>query len=95
MEFILMRDHSSPPIKSETAKHALQAFLNGSGDGRCRTRQCPLDLERRVALEFVHQMVSDIINRELDLPLRDGLQILASHEPRNWIVKLLHPPLAT
>ena len=76
------------------ANHALQAFLNGSGDDCRRTFQRPLDLERRVALEFVHQMVSEIINRELDLPLPDALQILASHEPRNWIVKLLHPPLA-
>ena len=68
------------------ASNLLQAFLNASGGSCSRTSHCPLDLERRVALEFVHQMVNDIINRELDLPLRHGLQILASHEPRNWVV---------
>ena len=93
VQFILMRDHSSPPIKSPMASNLLQAFLNASGGSRSRTSHCPLDLERRVALEFVHQMVNDIINRELDLPLRHGLQILASHEPRNWVVMLLHPSL--
>ncbi|TGG96418.1 MAG: hypothetical protein ERJ67_00835 [Aphanocapsa feldmannii 277cV] len=83
VQFILMRDHSSPSIKSPAASRALQAFLNGNGNGCRRTFQHPLDLERRVALEFVHQMVSEIINRELDPPLPDGLQVLASHEPRN------------
>ena len=45
VRFTLMRDHSSPPIRSRMASHALYAFLNGSGDGRRRTSQCPLNLE--------------------------------------------------
>ncbi len=91
VRFILMRDASAPEIRSKGASAALQAFLNGCGDGVQRTHERPLDLERRLALEFVHQLVSDIINRELDMPLRDGLQLLAQVEPDNWVVKMLHP----
>ena len=35
------------------------------------------------ALEFVYQLVSDILNREQDLPLQEGLHLLARHEPGN------------
>jgi Cdc6-like AAA superfamily ATPase len=91
VQFILMRDASAPAIRSRSASQALEAFKNGSGDGRQRTFLRPLDQERRVALEFVHQLVSNILNRELDLPLRKGLDLLARHEPGNWVVKLLHP----
>jgi Cdc6-like AAA superfamily ATPase len=91
VQFILMRDASAPEIRSKGASAALQAFLNGCGDGVQRTHERTLDLERRLALEFVHQLVSDILNRELDVPLRDGLQLLAQVEPDNWVVKMLHP----
>ena len=91
LQFILMRDASAPAISSRAASQALEAFKNGSGDGRRRTFLRPLDQERRVDLEFVHQLVSDILNRELDLPLREGLDLLARHEPSNWVVKLMHP----
>jgi hypothetical protein len=91
VQFILMRDASAPEIRSKGASAALQAFLNGCGDGVQRTHERPLDSERRLALEFVHQLVSDIINRELDVPLRDGLQLLAQVEPDNWVVRMLHP----
>ena len=72
VQFILMRDVSAPEIRSRQASEALAAFKNGCGEGRKRTFWRPLDLQRRVALEFVHQLVSDILNRELDLPLQEG-----------------------
>jgi hypothetical protein len=95
VQFFLMRDVSAPAIRSRLASEALKAFENGSGDSKNRTFWRPLDLQRRVALEFVHQLVSDILNRELDLPLQDGLDLLARHEPQNWVVKLLHPQAFT
>lgn len=92
VQFILMRDEFAPDIRSRQASEALESFRNGCGEARKRTFWRPLDLERRVSLEFVHQLVSDILNRELDLPLPEGLELLARHEPQNWVVKLLHPP---
>lgn len=91
LQFILMRDASAPPIRTRAANQALEAFKNGSGDGRRRTFVFRLDQERRVALEFVHQLVRDIFNREVDLPLREGLDLLDRHEPGNWVVRLLRP----
>ncbi len=73
---------------------AMEAFRNGSGDGRRRTFWRPLDHDRRVGLEFAHQLVSDIVNRELDLSLPAGLELLARHGRDNWVVKLLHPAWA-
>ena len=91
VQFILMRDISAPPIQSKGASEARQAFLNGAGDGLQRTRERPLDPERRIALEFVYQLVSDLFNRELDLPLPEALALLARCEPDNWVVQMLHP----
>jgi len=91
VEFILMRDASAPAIQSRGASEARLAFLNGCGDGLQRTRERPLDQERRLALEFVYQLVSDLFNRELDLPLPVALALLERCEPDNWLVQLLHP----
>ncbi len=90
-QFVLMRDGFATVIRSPGGMAAMEAFRNGSGDGRKRTFWRPLDHDNRVALEYVHQLVSDIINRELDLPLPAGLELLARHDPDNWLVKLLHP----
>lgn len=89
IHFILMRDGFSSTIRSPGAMAAMEAFRNGSGDGLKRTHWKPLDLERRVALEFSFQLVTDILNREVDIPLADGLNLLARHEPDNWVIKLL------
>ena len=91
IQFYLMRDVSAPPITTKAASAAYKAFVNGCGDGVQRTHDRPLTLERRIALEFVHGLISDIVNQELDLPLTEGLALLARHEPDNWVVQLLHP----
>ena len=91
VQFILMRDGFARVIRSPGGMAAMEAFRNGSGDGRKRTFWRPLDHDNRVAMEYVHQLVSDIVNRELDLPLPAGLELLARHDPDNWVVKLLEP----
>lgn len=89
IHFILMRDQFSSTIRSPAGLKAMEAFRNGIGDGVKRTHWKPLDVERRVALEFSFQLVTDIINREVEIPLVEGLNLLARHEPDNWVVKLL------
>jgi hypothetical protein len=89
-QFFLMRDRFAPVIRSKGGMAAMEAFRNGTGDGRKRTHWRPLDHDNRVALEFAHQLVSDSVNRELDLPLTAALELLARHEPDSWVVKLLH-----
>lgn len=91
VQFFLMRDVTAPPITSKAASAAYKAFVNGCGDGVQRTHDRPLTLERRIALEFVSGLISDIVNQELDLPLAEGLALLARYEPDNWVVQLLHP----
>jgi len=91
VEFYLMRDHTAPPIQSKGATKALDEFRNGCGDGALRTFEAPLDHERRIAFEFVHQLVNDLINRELDIPLPKGLALLAGSDPDNWVVRMLTP----
>jgi hypothetical protein len=91
-QFFLMRDRFAPLIRSKGGMAAMEAFRNGTGDGRKRTHWRPLDHDNRVALEFAHQLVSDVVNRELDLPLTAGLELLARHEPDSWVVKLLSMP---
>lgn len=91
VEFYLMRDHTAPPIQSKGASEALRVFRNGCGDGTLRTFEAPLDHERRIAFEFVHQLVNDLINRELDIPLPKGLALLADSDPDNWVVRMLTP----
>lgn len=73
------------------ASEALRVFRNGCGDGALRTFEAPLDHERRIAFEFVHQLVNDLINRELDIPLPKGLALLAGSDPDNWVVRMLTP----
>jgi hypothetical protein len=89
MHFILMRDQFSTTIRSAGAMAAMEAFRNGSGDGVKRTHWKELDLDRRVDLEFTFQLVADILNREVEMQLTHGLQLLARHEPNNWVTKLL------
>lgn len=89
IHFILMRDQFSTTIRSSGAMSAMEAFRNGSGDGVKRTHWKELDFERRVDLEFTFQLVTDILNREVDLNLAEGLHLLGQHDPNNWIVKLL------
>ena len=89
IHFYLMRDVSAPPITSKAAAASYKAVVNGCGDGVQRTHDRPLTLERRIALEFVHGLISDIVNQELDLPLTEGLGLLARYEPDNWVVQLL------
>lgn len=91
IHFILMRDGFATTIRSAGSMAAMEAFRNGSGDGVKRTYWKELDIDRRVALEFTFQLVTDILNREVDIPLADGLNLLARHEPDNWIIKLLRP----
>ena len=91
VEFYLMRDHTSPPIQSKAASEALRVFRNGCGDGSMRTFETPLDHERRISFEFVHQLVTDLVNRELDLSLTDGLALLSESDPDNWVVRMLTP----
>ena len=91
VEFYLMRDHTAPPIQSKGASEALRVFRNGCGDGTMRTFETPLDQERRIAFEFVHQLVTDLINRELDLSLPEGLALLSGSDPDNWVVRMLTP----
>ena len=92
VEFYLMRDHTAPPITSKKASEAMRVFRNGCGDGAMRTFETPLDYERRIAFEFVHQLVNDLINRELDIPLPEGLSLLAESDPDNWVVRMLTAP---
>ena len=87
--FILMRDRTVGDIRSPKASQALEAFRNGTGDGRRRTHYQVLSLEQRVDLELVHQLVSDINNRDLEIPMPDALNLLVQQEPQNWIVKLV------
>ncbi|WP_338431946.1 AAA family ATPase [Synechococcus elongatus] len=87
--FILMRDRTVGDIRSPKASQALEAFRNGTGDGRRRTHYQVLSLEQRVDLELVHQLVSDINNRDLEIPMPDALNLLVRQEPQNWIVKLV------
>jgi hypothetical protein len=94
VEFYLMRDGTAPPIQSKAASEALRVFRNGCGDGTLRTFEAPLDQERRIAFEFVHQLVVDLVNRELDIPLPAGLALLAGTDPDNWVVRMLHPQRA-
>jgi hypothetical protein len=91
VEFYLMRDHTAPPIQSKAASEALRVFRNGCGDGTMRTFETPLDQERRIAFEFVHQLVNDLINRELDLSLPEGLALLSGTDPDNWVVRMITP----
>ncbi|WP_334191167.1 AAA family ATPase (plasmid) [Synechococcus elongatus PCC 11801] len=87
--FILMRDRTVGNIRSPKASQTLEAFCNGTGDGRKRTHYQVLSLEQRVDLELVHQLVSDINNRDLEIPMPDALNLLVQQEPQNWIVKLV------
>lgn len=89
MHFILMRDQFSSTIRSAGAMAAMEAFRNGSGDGVNRTHWRELNLDRRVDLEFTFQLVTDILNREVEMDLVEGLHQLAHHEPTNWITTLL------
>lgn len=91
VEFYLMRDHTAPPIRSKAASEAMSLFRNGCSDGTLRTFEAPLDQERRIAFEFVHQLVNDLINRELDIPLPEGLALLANSDSDNWVVRMLTP----
>lgn len=87
--FILMRDRTVGDIRSPKASEALAAFCNGTGDGRKRTHYQVLTLEQRVDLELAHQLVSDINNRDLEIPMPDALNLLVQQEPQNWIVRLV------
>lgn len=89
IHFILMRDGFATTIRSPGSLASMEAFRNGTGDGVKRTYWKELDLDRRVALEFTFQLVTDILNREVEIPLADGLDLLARHEPDNWILKLM------
>jgi hypothetical protein len=46
-----------------------------------------------MALELAFQLITGIPNREGDLPLVEGLELLSRHEPEKWIVQLLNSPL--
>lgn len=89
IHFILMRDQFSTTIRSPGAMAAMAAFRNGSGDGAKRTHCRSLDHQRRVDMEFAFQLVTDVLNREVDFSLGDGLNLLMRHEPENWVLKLL------
>lgn len=89
IHFILMRDQFSTTIRSPGAMAAMAAFRNGSGHGAKRTHWRSLDHQRRVDMAFAFQLVSDILNREVDFSLGDGLNLLIRHEPENCILKLL------
>lgn len=89
INFMLMRDGFASTISSNHGIKEKEAFRNGVGDGHKRNHWVPLNHERRVTLEFTYQLVMDMHNGDVDIPLSDGLRLLANHEPDNWIVRLL------
>ena len=86
--FYLLRDQFSTTIRSPGALKAMEAFRNGNGDGKRRTHWLPLDLQRRVELEYTFQLVTDILNKEVELRLREAWMLLIKHQPEHWIVRL-------
>lgn len=46
--------------------------------------------ERRIAIEVVTQLVIDLVNRELDVPLPAALALLAGAKADNWMMRILH-----
>lgn len=81
---------NDPQLREEFSLQALRVIgkLNGNGDGKRRTHWLPLDLQRRVELEYTFQLVTDILNKEAELRLREAWRPLIKHEPEHWIVTL-------
>ena len=86
--FILIRDLELGEIKSRVAAERLARFKN-AGHGTRQTHFQYLRLNQRVEFELVFKLVTDIINRDLEIPMVEALSRLVERCPENWVVKLV------
>ena len=89
MSFIMIRDQQLREINSKQASLQLARFQNARRKAGRRTHYEYLDLKRRVEFELAFKLVTDIINRDFEMTLSEGLSAFVKFNPNNWIVKLL------
>ncbi len=89
ISFILIRDQQLRNITSQKASIQLDRFKNARMQPGRRTHYEHLNLKRRVEFELAFKLITDIINRDFEMTMAEGLSAFIKINPDNWIVKLL------
>lgn len=82
--FRLYRDIRQPQITGKVGKEEIEK-LNNSKKGKF----IPLEKDQRIQLELFYQLISDIINRDQDFPLKETLKFLKTHYRDHFLMKIL------
>lgn len=81
--FELLRDVRQPPLKGEVGKREIEKLQNSSNGNFV-----PLDKSTRIELELLYNLIVEIQNRDLEIPLEEALKFLCDEPQQHWLIKL-------
>jgi len=84
IHFRLFRDVRQPTITGKVGKQEIEK-LNNSKKGALIS----LEKEPRIQLELFYQLISDIINKDQEFPLKETLEFLKTHYKDHFLMKML------
>jgi GTPase SAR1 family protein len=84
MYFRLYRDSRQPQITGKVGKEEIEK-LNNSKKGNFTF----LEKEQRIQLELFYQLISDIINKDQNFPLKETLEFLKIYYKDHFLMKIL------
>lgn len=83
--FLLWRDGRASTIKNKTVGKAEIEKLESSPNGEFRL----MYKDDRIKFELLYKLITDIYNKDLDVPLEDAWTIVTQEIPEFWLFKIL------
>ena len=84
IKFVLWRDSRQASISGKVANEEITK-LNNAENGNFLT----MGQENRINFELIYNLIVDIQNKDLDLPLETALRIISSKFKNYWLIKIL------
>ncbi len=89
VSFAIIRDGQLPDTYSPAASQALEDFRNARPIPPCPAHFQSLTADQRLQFELMYSLVNALINRDLEIPKSEALDLFAKLRPENWIIRLL------
>ncbi|MGK7948322.1 MAG: exonuclease [Xenococcaceae cyanobacterium] len=84
INFLLLRDIRRPIITGRVGKEEKNK-LNSLANGQFKI----MNQENRIDFELIYQLVVDLNNQDLDIPLTEALKIIIEQFSSYWLIKIL------
>ena len=84
IKFLLWRDIRQPDITGKVGREEI-AKLNNAPNGSFSV----MEQDNRINFELIYQLIVDIQNRDLEIPLETALILINAHFSDYWLIERL------